>query len=117
MHAGSARKGRAMNLSSPERRLARGKEALERGILTRKKKKKKQNQNQPNKKPNHTVEEEVADPEGKKSKEVILKGADLKDSNWGFRVGSQDVKIYRSKGLSGGGDGQRWGRDIVRWYM
>lgn len=39
MHAGSARKGRAMNLSSPERRLARGKEALERGILTRKKKK------------------------------------------------------------------------------
>lgn len=50
------------------------------GILARKKK-------------NHIVEEEAGDPKGKKSKEVILKRADPKESTGRFRDGSQGARF------------------------
>lgn len=84
LDTGSEGGGRFMNLCSPEEDCQEARRLWnERSWLG----KTKQN--------NHTVEEEAGVPEGKKSKEVILKRTDPKDSNGGFRGGSQGTESPR----------------------
>lgn len=80
MGTGSEGGGRSRNLSSPQEDRQEARRLRKEGSWLGK-------QN------NHTGEEEVGDPEGKKSKEVILKRADPKDSNGGGGASEVGVKI------------------------
>lgn len=93
MGTGSEEGGRSMNLCSPEEDWQEARRLWNEGSWLGK-----------TKQDNHMVEEGAGVPEGKKSKEVILKRTDPKDSNRDFRGGSQGAES--PKGLSGGWAGR-----------